>query len=58
MARNAAIQTLTVLKKAMAPTVAMQGGSMFHAHMFSMVKIAFDVAVMRLVNTPGNRLAK
>jgi hypothetical protein len=39
----------------MAPSVATQGGSTFHTNMFSMVKMAFEVAVMRLVSMPGNR---
>ena len=36
----------------------MQGGSTFHTSMFSTVNTAFDVAVMRLVSVPGERLAK
>ena len=42
----------------MAPTVAMHGGSTLQTNMFSMVKTAFDVAVIRLVNVPGNLLRK
>ena len=58
MARDKAIQTLTVARKAIAPRVATQGGNTFQTNMFSMVKTAFEVAVMRLVSTPGSRLAK
>ncbi len=57
-ASRAAIQTLTIARKAIAPTVAKQGGATFQTNMFSMVKTAFDVAVTRLVNMPGIRLAK
>ena len=49
---------LTVATKAMAQTVARHGGSTFHTSMFSTVKSALDVAVMRLVSVPGERLAK
>ena len=42
----------------MAHTVAMHGGSTFHTSMFSMVNSALEVAVMRLVSVPGERLAK
>ena len=45
-------------RSAMAQTVARQGGSTFHTSMFSTVKSALDVAVMRLVSVPGERLAK
>ena len=57
-ASTAAIQTLTMARNAMAPTVAKHGGATFHTNMFSIVKTALDVAVTRLVNTPGIRLAK
>jgi hypothetical protein len=50
-----AIGTLTESNRMMAPSVATQGGSTFHTNMFSMVKMAFEVAVMRLVSMPGNR---
>jgi hypothetical protein len=53
-----AIDQLTVATKTMAQTVARQGGIKFHTNMFSIVKNAFDVAVMRLVSVPGGRLAK
>jgi hypothetical protein len=49
---------LTVATRAIAQTVAMQGGSTFHTNMFSTVKNALDVAVMRLASAPGDRLAK
>ena len=51
----AAIGTLTDSNKTIAPSVATQGGSTFQTNMFSMVKMAFDVAVMRLVSMPGMR---
>ena len=53
-----AMAGLTVSTTMMAPSVAMQGGSTLHTNMFSMVKTAFDVAVIRLVNVPGSRLKK
>ena len=56
--RPAAIGRLTVPISAIAATVAMQGGSTFQTNMFSTVKTAFDVAVMRLVSIPGNRSEK
>jgi hypothetical protein len=37
----------------MANKVARHGGIMFQINMFSIAKIAFDMAVMRLVNVPG-----
>ena len=43
---------------AIAATVAAQGGSTFQTNMFSAVKIAFEVAVTRLVSVPGRRSAK
>jgi len=49
---------LTVLIRAMAATVAMHGGSTFQTNMFSTVKTAFDVAVIRLVSMPGSRSEK
>jgi hypothetical protein len=55
---TAAMGTLTVTTKAMAMTVAMQGGMTFHTDMFCKVKTALDVAVIRLVNVPGIRSAK
>ncbi len=55
---TAAIGTLTVTTKAMAISVAMQGGMTFHIDMFCKVNTALDVAVMRLVNVPGMRSAK
>ena len=56
--RLAAISQLTMATKPMAQIVARQGGSTFHTSMFSTVKSALDVAVMRLVSVPGERLAK
>ena len=53
-----AIGTLTVNTKAIAATVAAQGGSTFQTNMFSAVNTAFDVAVTRLVSMPGRRSAK
>ena len=57
-ARPAAIGRLTVPINAIAATVAMHGGSTFQTNMFSTVKTALDVAVMRLVSMPGSRSAK
>ena len=56
--RQAAIDQLTVATKAMAQTVARQGGITFHTIMFSIVKNAFEVAVMRLVSVPGERIGE
>ena len=56
--RPAAIGRLTVPISAIAQTVAMQGGNTFQTNMFSTVKTAFDVAVMRLVSIPGSRSEK
>ena len=56
--RPAAIGKLTVNTKAMAATVAAQGGSTFQMNMFSPVNTAFEVAVTRLVSVPGIRSAK
>ena len=56
--KTAAILTLTVVRNAIAPTVAAQGGKTFHMNMFSIWNTAFDVAVTRLVSMPGNRSAK
>ncbi len=39
-------------------STAMQGGSTFHDPVFSTVKAAFAVAVMRLASPPGRRSAK
>ncbi len=41
-----------------ATAAARHGGSTFHMNMFSMVKAAFEVAVMRLVSTAGRRFEK
>ena len=49
---------LTVPISAIAAIVAMQGGNTFQTNMFSTVKTAFDVAVMRLVSIPGRRSEK
>ena len=54
----AAIGTLTVATRKIAATVATQGGSTFQTNMFSTVKTALDVAVMRLVSVPGRRSEK
>ena len=54
----AAIGRLTVPINAIAATVAMQGGSTFQTNMFSTVKTALEVAVMRLVSIPGSRSEK
>jgi len=56
--RAAAIGRLTRPIKAIAAIVAAHGGSTFQTNMFSTVKIAFDVAVMRLVSIPGRRSEK
>ena len=56
--RPAAIGRLTVPIKTIADTVAMQGGSTFQMNMFSTVKTALEVAVMRLVSMPGSRSEK
>ena len=56
--RPAAIGRLTLIRKAIAPAVAMQGGSTFQTNIFSTVNTAFEVAVTRLVSIPGSRLAK
>ena len=53
-----AIGRLIVQTSAIAATVAAQGGSTFQTNMFSAVKMAFDVAVTRLVSVPGRRSAK
>ena len=57
-ARPSAIGTLMVHTSAIAATVAAHGGSTFHTNMFSAVKMAFEVAVTRLVSVPGRRSAK
>ena len=57
-ARPSAIGRLMVRTSAIAATVAAHGGSTFHMNMFSAVKIAFEVAVTRLVSVPGRRSAK
>ena len=41
-----------------AAIVAMHGGNTFQTNMFSTVKIAFEVAVIRLVSMPGRRSEK
>ena len=43
---------------AIAATVATQGGSTFQMNMFSIVKTAFEVAVMRLVSMPGHAVGE
>ena len=53
-----AISGLTVPISAIAAIVAMHGGNTFQTNMFSTVKTAFDVAVMRLVSIPGRRSEK
>ena len=54
----AAIGRLTVPISAIAATVAMHGGNTFQTNMFSTVKTALEVAVMRLVSIPGSRSEK
>jgi hypothetical protein len=54
----AAIGTLIVNTKAIAATVATQGGNTFHMNIFSAVNMALEVAVTRLVNMPGSRSEK
>ena len=49
---------LTVPISRIAEIVAMHGGITFHIIMFSTVKTAFEVAVMRLVSMPGSRSVK
>ena len=57
-ATAAAIGRLTVPRNTIAPSVATQGGSTFHMNMFSTVKMALEVAVIRLARVPGSRSAK
>src|SRR5260370_30021887 len=56
--RAADMDGLTVPISAIAVTVAMHGGSTFQTNMFSTVKTAFEVAVIRLVSIPGSRAEK
>ena len=56
--RPAAIGKLTVNTKAIAATVAAQGGNTFQTNIFSPVNTALEVAVTRLVSVPGIRSAK
>src|SRR5260370_40253703 len=56
--RPADIGRLTVPISAIAATVAMHGGSTFQTNMFSTVKTAFDVAVIRLLSIPGSPSGK
>ena len=56
--KPADIGMLTVPIRRIAETVAMHGGNTFQTNMFSTVKTAFDVAVMRLVSIPGRRSVK
>ena len=56
--RPPAIGRLTVPIRVIAAIVAMHGGNTFQTNMFSTVKMAFDVAVMRLVSMPGSRSEK
>ena len=53
-----AMGRLTLIMRMMAEMVATQGGRTLHTSMFSTVKAAFEVAVMRLVKVPGNRSVK
>ena len=57
-AEPTAIGTLTVKTSAIAATVAAHGGITFQKNIFSLVKTAFEVDVMRLVSVPGIRSAK
>ena len=52
------IGRLTLPNKVLSVMVAIQGGNTFQTNMFSTVKTALDVAVMRLVSIPGNRSEK
>ena len=49
---------LTVPISTIAVMVAIHGGNTFQMNMFSTVKTAFEVAVMRLVSIPGSRSEK
>ncbi len=44
--------------RTMAQNTAMNGGSTFHEPVFSTVKAALAVALMRLASAPGRRSAK
>ena len=57
-ASAAVIGRLTSARKAIAPTVATQGGSTFQMNMFSTAKTALEVAVTRPVSVPDRRSAK
>src|SRR5437879_2863938 len=52
------MEGLTVPIRKIAVTVAMHGGKTFQTNMFSTVKTAFEVAVIRLVSMPGSRSEK
>ena len=58
VASVAAIGRLIVQTRTIAAIVATQGGRTFQTNMFSAVKTAFEVAVIRLVSMPGIRSAK
>ena len=58
MIKPAAMCRLTVPTKAIAQTVAKQGGNTFHTNMFSTVNNALAVAVTRDVSVPGEDAAK
>jgi hypothetical protein len=49
---------LTLNIRVIAERVATQGGRTLVTSMFSTVKAAFEVAVMRLVSVPGSRSVK
>src|ERR1700742_3401491 len=53
-----AIERLTVAIRLIAAIVAKHGGNTFQTNMFSTVKIALDVAVIRLVSISGSRAEK
>ena len=53
-----AIAGLTVVSSTIATHTARHGGSTFHDVVFSVWKIALEVAVMRLASVPGSRSAK
>jgi hypothetical protein len=57
-ASTPAMGRLTLNIRVMAERVATQGGRTFETSMFSTVKAAFEVAVMRLVSVPGSRSVK
>jgi len=57
-ASEADMTGLTVAISTMATSTARQGGMTFHDNEFSVWKMAFEVAVMRLAMVPGSRSEK